>query len=268
MMLRTNLFCLTFGCAVLLSACPSEKKSPQPKAKPAAKPASAPAKKTVVAATKAEAPKAPAGSTGDITGSVSFKGTAPAEKKIDMSTQPACAKIASNTEANEYRIKDGKVQDVFVYVKNPPKNKYDIPSEPVVLDQKGCRYSPKVFGVMAKQKVQIINSDPMMHNIHPTGKNSFNLAMPNQGMKIEKKFKKEQVLTPIMCDVHPWMKAYAGVVKHPFFSVTGADGSFTIKGLPAGTYTLTAVHGALGTKTTEITVTEAGASADFEFSAP
>jgi uncharacterized protein (DUF2141 family) len=122
---------------------------------------------------------------------------------------------------------------------------------------------------MAKQPIEIVNSDPLLHNIHPSGKNTFNLAMPNQGMRLKKKFKKEQVLTPIMCDVHPWMKSYAGVVKHPFFAVTGADGAFAIKGLPAGTYTLMAVHGALGTKTTEITVSEAGdASAQFEFSAP
>jgi hypothetical protein len=264
---------LRFYSVTLISAlalgCPSEtKEAPKKQAAPAAKPTPAPTPtKTATAATK---PATTAPATGDsISGVVQFKGTPPTEKKIDMSSQPACKKVAADTMTNEYRIKDGKVQDVFVYVKNPPKKKYAIPSEPVILDQKGCRYSPKVIGVMAKQNVQIINSDPMMHNIHPTGKNSFNLAMPTQNMKIEKKFKKQQVLTPIMCDVHPWMKSYAGVVKHPFFAVTDASGAFSIKGLAAGTYTLAAVHGALGVQTVEITVSDTGAArAAFEFSAP
>ena len=109
-----------------------------------------------------------------------------------MSPQPACVKVTKDTMTNEYRIKDGKVQDVFVYVKNPPKKKYDVPKEAVVLDQVGCRYTPKVFGVMVKQPIEIINSDPMMHNIHPLGKNTFNLAMPNQGMKLKRSSKKSK----------------------------------------------------------------------------
>ncbi|MEE2901393.1 MAG: carboxypeptidase regulatory-like domain-containing protein [Myxococcota bacterium] len=256
-----------FACSDKASEPAKKAVSPKPEA---TKPAPAAAAKTAETATKAAAPADAEGSgSAVLSGVVSFTGDAPAETKIDMSPQPACVKVAKDTMTNEYRIKDGKVQDVFVYVKNPPKKKYDVPKEPVVLDQVGCRYTPKVFGVMVKQPIEIINSDPMMHNIHPLGKNTFNLAMPNQGMKLKKKFKKEQVLTPIMCDVHPWMKSYAGVLKHPFFAVTDAAGAFSIEGLPAGTYTVAAVHGVLGEKTTEVTVGANGeVKAEFAFTAP
>lgn len=258
------IFSLSAG--LILFACSEEKKT-APQKPNAAKPKAQPSTQAADTKPPAEKLAAASGATGQLSGSVRFEGTAPVDNKIDMSSQPECVKIADDAMGNEYRIKDGKIQDVFVYVKNPPKNKYPIPSEPVLLDQKGCRYSPKVFGIMAKQKLQILNSDPMMHNIHPSGKNSFNLAMPKQGMKIEKKLKKEQVLTPIKCDVHPWMKAYAGVVKHPFFAVTDENGAFEIKNIPIGDYQLIAVHGALGSKSIEITVGEdAAVKANFEFS--
>jgi len=264
---------ITAFAAVTFFACSDKGSEPAKKPespKPAAtKPAPAAAEKTTNTATKAAAPATEGSGSVVLSGVVNFTGDIPKEKKIDMSSQPGCVKVAKDSMTNDYRIKDGKVQDVFVYVKNPPKKKYNVPKEPVVLDQVGCRYTPKVIGVMVKQPVEIINSDPMMHNIHPLGKNTFNLAMPNQGMKLKKKFKKEQVLTPIMCDVHPWMKSYAGVVKHPFFAVTDEAGAFSIKGLPAGTYTLAAVHGALGEKTTEITVGTSGeVKAEFAFTAP
>ena len=123
-------------------------------------------------------------------------------KKINMKSDPQCVKEAKKkktTVSNDIVVNNGGLADTMVYIANPPKKKYKAPKKAVKLDQIGCRYTPKVFGVMRKQPIEIINSDPMLHNIHPTGKNTFNLAMPTQGMKLKKKFKKATVFTPIKC---------------------------------------------------------------------
>lgn len=186
-------------------------------------------------------------------------------KKLNMKSDPQCRKLSKDKVSNEIVVNNGGLADTFVYIKNPPKKKYKAPKTMVKLDQKGCRYSPKVFGVMVKQKIEITNSDPMLHNIHPTGKNTFNLAMPVQGMKLKKKFKKVSVFTPIKCDVHPWMKAYAGVLKHPFFAVSDENGKFSIDGVPDGSYDIIAHHPKLGEKKGKVTVSGGNASADFSF---
>ena len=186
-------------------------------------------------------------------------------KKLNMKSDPQCKKLAKNKVSNEIVVNGGGLADTFVYIKNPPKKKYKAPKKAVVLDQVGCRYIPKVFGVMVKQKIEIRNSDPMLHNIHPTGKNTFNLAMPTQGMKLKKKFKKASVFTPIKCDVHPWMQAYAGVLKHPFFAVTDSSGKFSIDGVPDGSYDIIAHHPKLGEKKGKVTVSGGNASTDFSF---
>ncbi len=202
----------------------------------------------------------------DITGSVSFAGKADA-KPIDMKSDPKCAKLKGDKNTNDVRTAGGKLGDVFVYVKNAPKKKYK-PKTKVVLDQVGCRYSPKVFGVMVKQKFTIKNSDPTLHNIHAFAKRGeFNVGMPTQGQTIKKKFKKEQVMVPIKCDVHPWMQAYAGVLKHPFFATSGADGSFAIPAgdLPDGDYDVVAWHSKLGEKTGKVKVAGGAGSLSFSY---
>ena len=204
----------------------------------------------------------------EITGSVAFTGAAPAAKAIDMKSDPKCSKIAKDTKTNDFKVAGGKLADVFVYVKNAPKKKYKATSE-VTLDQEGCRYIPKVFGVMVKQKFTIKNSDPTLHNIHAFAKRGeFNVGMPTQGQTIKKKFKKAQVMVPIKCDVHPWMQAYAGVMDHPFFATTGADGSFKIDAsqLADGEYDLVAWHSALGEKSAKVKVAGGAATASFSFS--
>lgn len=204
---------------------------------------------------------------GNITGTISFKGKPPAAKAIDMSSDPKCKSIAKDAKTNEVVVNGGKLADVFVYVKNPPKKKYKPRTQPS-LDQKGCRYHPKVFGVMKKQKFTIINSDPTLHNVHAFAKRGeFNQAMPKQGQKIKKKFKKEQVLVHIKCDVHSWMSSYAGVLEHPFFAVSGSDGSFKIDttDLKDGEYEIIAHHPTLGEKKGKVKVAGGNASVDFAF---
>jgi plastocyanin len=146
---------------------------------------------------------------------------------------------------------------VFVYVKDGLGGlKFPVPSTPVVLDQKGCRYAPHVVGVQVGQGFEVLNSDSTLHNVHalPTANREFNTGQPLAGLRYSHRFSTREVMVPFKCDVHPWMRAYIGVLDHPFFGVTGADGTFTLTGLPPGTYTVEAWHEKLGTQTQTVTI--------------
>ncbi len=208
---------------------------------------------------------------GTVSGKISFTGTAPTPQKIDMNADPTCAALHSEPVMTEEVVTnvDGTLRNAFVYVKQGLEGKtFDLPSTPVVLDQKGCRYSPHVFGVQVNQSVEIVNSDATLHNVHGMPKQSkeFNLGMPIQGMRLTRKFEQPEVAVKFKCDVHPWMSAYAGVLPHPFFNVSGENGTFEIKDLPAGSYVIEAWHEKLGVQTQNVTVDEAGVQAvDFTF---
>ncbi len=210
---------------------------------------------------------------GTITGKANFTGTAPAPQKISMDADATCASLHSEPVYTEDVVlnSDNTLRHVFVYVKEGLEGKtFPAPATSVVMDQKGCHYNPHVFGIQVGQKLDIINSDATLHNVHalPTQSKEFNMGMPIQGMKLTKSFEKPEVMVKFKCDVHPWMKAYAGVLTHPFYSVTGEQGTFEIKDLPAGTYTLEAWHETYGAKTQTVTVDEAGTqSVDFTFAA-
>lgn len=194
-----------------------------------------------------------------LAGKVIFEGAAPSPTPIRMDADPACMLQNKDGGTAEDVIvnSNGTLKNVFVYVKQGLEGqKFDPPTEPVVLDQKGCRYQPHVFGIMVNQPVQIINSDGTLHNVHAVPKNNkeFNLGMPIQGMKLAQKFALPEVMVKIKCEVHPWMAAYGGVLDHPFYAVTGDDGTFFIKDLPPGEYTLEAWHEKYGTQTATIKV--------------
>ncbi|OFW27170.1 MAG: hypothetical protein A3H97_19950 [Acidobacteria bacterium RIFCSPLOWO2_02_FULL_65_29] len=216
---------------------------------PASAPAAAPAGQRVDPATA-----------GEVTGTVVLDGTAPANVAIKMNADPICIKQAPGTQMQEtFAVAaDGKsLGNVFVYVKDGLGNYvYDAPSGIATIDQKGCRYIPHVFGMRVGQKLEILNSDPTLHNIHATPKanSEFNTGQPIQGMKTEHTFASQEVMVPFKCDVHGWMNAYVGVLDHPYFTVTGADGKFALKGLPAGTYTIEAWHERLGATTQSVTL--------------
>ena len=219
------------------------------------------------------------GDDGSVTGVVAYNGTPPAPKKIATDADPVCGKANPNLSTEDTVVKDGKLANVFVYIKDGTTADgtkvgdytYETPTEPVTLDQKGCHYVPHVLGIQVNQKLKVVNSDPTQHNIHPTPKvnQEWNQTQPNGAPPIEKAFTRAEVLIPVKCNQHPWMKSYIGVLKHPFFAVSGEDGSFTIKGVPPGKYTVVAWHegGAAGTeKTMQVTVPAKGsAKADFAF---
>ena len=137
------------------------------------------------------------------------------------------------------------LQNAFVYVKDGLGNRtFPVPKTPVVLDQQGCKYRPHVVGIQVGQPLEVRNSDSTLHNVHaiPKVNKEFNFGQPTKGMKSSRTFDKAEVMVPFKCDVHGWMNAYAGVVAHPFFAVSKADGSFEIKGLPPGSYTVEVWH--------------------------
>lgn len=214
----------------------------------------------------ASAPAAFVPSEGVISGKVIFNGTPPAPAALDMAADPYCS--SAHTEpvyAQDLVVNpNGTVRYAFVYVTSgiPEGAVFPVPSEPVVVDQKGCQYTPHVLGVRTGQTVTLVNSDSTLHNVHAQVKNSqeFNLGMPLQGMKITKKFPKAEIMAHLKCDVHPWMSAYIGVLDHPFFAVTGEDGSFEIKGLPAGNYQVQIWHEKLGAQNIPVEVPAKGAA--------
>lgn len=208
---------------------------------------------------------------GTVSGVVKFDGTAPERKKIDMSQDTACASAPGDKLADDTVIDAGKLENVFVYVTGGPADKFDfgIPTEAAVLDQQGCRYMPRVLGLQAGQVLRVINSDKTTHNVHPSPKKNteWNQVQTQNGAPIEKKFGKAEALIPIKCNQHPWMLAHVGVLDHPFYAVSGKDGSFTIKNLPPGEYTLVAYHETLGEKKQKITVgAKEAKTQDFTFS--
>jgi plastocyanin len=143
---------------------------------------------------------------------------------------------------------------------------FAVPSEPVVIDQQRCRYLPRVVGVRVGQPLQIHNGDPLLHNVRSDGEinQPFNQGQPVQGMTFSYTFTTREVMVPVKCDVHAWMRAYVGAMEHPYFAVTGAGGTFALPNLPAGTYTIAAWHERLGTREQQVTVA-AGESKDVEF---
>jgi len=219
----------------------------------------------------ARAPRAVQGGS-TVTGRIKFTGAKPVNPKIDMSEEPECKKKYTAQPSGEAVVvnANGTLANVFVYVKSglPAGGSYPAPATPVVIDQDGCRYHPHVLGIQVGQNLEIRNSDPVLHNIKakPTKNRPFNISQPNAGMKTNRTFAAPEVMVPLECNVHGWMNAFLGVLPHPFFAVSGSDGSYTIKGLPAGTYTIEAWHEKYGTQTATVTVAATGSkTADFTF---
>ena len=170
-------------------------------------------------------------------------------------------------EKQSIAVKDGGLADVLVYVKSGASGSYTAPAESVTMDQKGCNYEPHVLAVQAGQPIKIRNSDDTLHNIHPrpTVNSEFNVGQARKGMEATKSFDKEEVMIPVGCDVHPWMRSYISVLNHPFFAVSGDDGTYEIKNVPAGDYEVEVFHEKLKTTTQKVTV-KAGEAAKVDLS--
>jgi len=193
-----------------------------------------------------------------IRGIVRFEGKIPVAKPINMSADPVCAKQHPTPVMTQEIAADakGELQNVIVFVSEGLGDRtFDPPSQPAVVEQKGCMYMPHVMAVRANQTLELVNDDATSHNIHPVPANNreWNKAEP-PGSKMEDSFAREEIAIPVKCNVHPWMRGYIAVFKNPYFAVTGKDGSFDLSNLPAGTYTIKAWHEKLGTATQTVTI--------------
>src|SRR3954471_2888440 len=197
---------------------------------------------------------------GDVKGVAMLDGAAPKNEPIKMNADPVCVKENTSPQFQEtYEVgSDGKsLGNVFVYVKDGlGAYVFDTPTKSATIDQKSCRYHPHVFGIMVNQPLEIVNSDPTLHNIHALPKDNaeFNNGQPIQGMKMNHTFTKKEVMVPFKCDVHGWMNAYVGVLDNPYYAVTKDDGKFELNSLPPGTYTIEAWHEKLGPMTQTVTL--------------
>jgi plastocyanin len=210
---------------------------------------------------------------GSVTGKVAYEGPAPENRTLKVESDPACShEHPTGLTLGTTIVNNGALENVFVYVKDGLGNYvFDTPTTPVTLDQKGCSYTPHVFGVRVGQPVDIVNSDATLHNVHALAQanREFNFPQAITGMKQAKTFTAPEIMVHFKCDVHNWMSAYLGVVAHPYFAVTGSAGTFELKNVPAGTYTIEAWHEKLGTQTQSVTIGEKESKAiTFTFKVP
>lgn len=201
-------------------------------------------------------------SAGEITGKITLKGTPPPEKEIPA-TDPVCGKTHPTKKTRLYVVgKGGELADTFVYLKAGVTGDFPVPENPLMIDQHGCEYVPYVSGVMANQKILVRNSDATLHNVNVQpvmkGNTPSNNAQMPKGKDLEYKFPAEESFLKFMCNVHPWMFSYVTVLKHPFFAVSGTDGTFKIQNVPPGKYTVEAKHRKAGIQTMEIEVPATG----------
>ncbi len=205
----------------------------------------------------------------DVTGKVTWKGEKMKAKKIKMMADPYCETVYPQGVLSEEFVigAAGEVQWAFVHVTNM-ETKSEAPKEAVTLLQEGCLFKPHVFGVIVGQTVTIKNADDTNHNIHvvPAANNEINFAQAKKGQASDKSFTAAEMAIKIKCDVHPWMSGWVHVMTHPYFSVTAADGTFKISGLPAGKWKIVAWHESLeGSKEVEVEVDGKGPKADVAF---
>jgi len=215
---------------------------------------------------------APASSGASVVGKVKFTGQLPQPAHVSMNSDPSCAKIHPGPAMSQAFMtgSDNSLGNVIVFISDGLAGRtFDVPAEAVTFEQKGCEYAPHVVALRANQKLKMVNSDNTTHNIHPlpTNNREWNKAEP-AGSTMEESFPREEIAIPVKCNVHPWMKSYVAVFKHPYFAVTGKDGSFQLPNLPPGDYTIEAWHEKLGTMTQKITVTDGQTkNLDFTFKA-
>ena len=197
-----------------------------------------------------------------ITGKVTFTGKRPPLKQVDLAEDPECAKLHRKPVYDQSLVvsKDGRLANAFVYIKSGlGGKKFEPPSIPVTIDQKGCWFEPRVLGIQVGQELKVTNSDPVTHNIHPRAQvnREWNHSQAGGDPPIERRFTKQEVMIRVKCNIHSWMHAWIGVVDNPYFAVTGTDGSFVLKNVPPGDYTIEVWQERLGTQEQQVTVAAA-----------
>lgn len=232
---------------------------------------------TPVAATPAVAPATPVfhvdpATAGSVSGTVKYDGAKPRPKLIDMSSDPSCVAAHKGKAYDESLVTaKGGLGNSFVYISKGLEGKtFAVPDAGVTIDQAGCWFRPRVLGLQTGQTLDVVNSDPVTHNIHPMAviNREWNHSQGPGDPVMHRKFTKQEVMIPVKCNIHEWMHAYIGVVDSPYFTTTKDDGTFTLPNLPPGTYTVTAWHELLGTQKTTVIIAASGkAEANLQFHA-
>ncbi|HVM48561.1 MAG TPA: carboxypeptidase regulatory-like domain-containing protein [Candidatus Acidoferrum sp.] len=213
---------------------------------------------------------------GDITGTITLKGTPPKERDITPLKDDAnCGKLHSEMPTTHFYVvgPKGELADVIVSLQGISGKSTGASAPPVILDQKGCEYSPSIFAVQTGQKIIVRNSDPVLHNVHDvpaegSGNKEMNQAQLSGGPDLTFTFDKPENFLKFKCDVHNWMFAWVSIFDHPYFAVSAKDGTYKISNVPPGKYTIQAAHRKAGTATQEIEVKEGEpAKADFTLEA-
>ncbi|MCI0489152.1 MAG: carboxypeptidase-like regulatory domain-containing protein [Blastocatellia bacterium] len=204
-----------------------------------------------------------------ITGTIHFVGTPPEPKHIRMESDPNCPKDSPLNVKEDSVVTDGKLANVFVYLDGNELDNQFFPEPPpeVVLTYIGCRIIPRVMGIQTQQMLDLLNSDVTTHNVHPQPRHNkeWNLVI-EPGALLQKQFDKPETMIKIRCNQHPWEEAYVGVMKHPFFAVSGLNGSYTISNVPPGNYFLVAWHEKYGEQKAEVKIgLESEKTIDFTF---
>jgi plastocyanin len=208
---------------------------------------------------------------GDITGTITLKGTPPAERELTpIKDDPNCAALyPGKLPTTHFYVVGGggELADVVVSLKGISGKSTGASAAPVVMDQKGALYVPQILAVQTGQKLIVKNSDQLVHNVHakPAANPESNQVQMPGGADLTYTFDKPEPFLKFQCDVHPWMFAWVSVFDHPYFAISDKDGKFTIKNVPPGKYTLEAAHRKLGTQTAEIEVKNDGATQNFTF---
>lgn len=209
---------------------------------------------------------------GTVRGMILYRGPKPTRKVIDMESDAGCLKMHEGNPAYDQPVlvgKRGGLENAFVYIKSGLEGKkFEPVQQPVVLDQHGCQFVPRVMGIEAGSSLDLRNSDAVSHNIHLMPKNSYewNQQQSPNAPDVRHKMVRAEVMVPIKCNVHNWMHAYIGVVDNPYFAVTGADGTFEWKNVPPGDYTVGVWHEKLGEQFEQVHVAPSGTAAvDFTY---
>jgi plastocyanin len=211
---------------------------------------------------------APVSQAADINGVITFKGTPPPEKEITpLEDDPTCGALHTDKPTTHFYVvgPNGELADVVVSLNITGKST-GASAPPVVLDQKGCLYTPTILAVQTGQKITVKNSDPCIHNVHTVSKNGndpHNDAQMPGGPDLTYTFDKPEDFLKFQCDVHPWMFAWVTIEDSPYYAVSGKDGKFTIKDVPPGKYTITAVHRKLGAQILDVEVKDSDVTVSF-----
>jgi plastocyanin len=210
---------------------------------------------------------------GTVNVTVTVEGTIPPPRQINMRGAAACA--AAHSDAvydNAVLVENGRLANAVVWPRQGLGDRvFAVPTDPVVIDQRGCLFQPRVVGVMVGQPVKFMNSDAEAHNVHgmPTVGAGWNFLMSRRGTPRTIYIDKPEVAIPVTCDVHSWMQAHIAAFEHPYFAVTNADGTATLEKVPPGDYVLAAWHERLGNKEQSVRLAPKGSlSVRFTFEVP